>query len=217
MSSGTPPISNMIRPGLTTATQWSGAPLPEPIRTSAGFLVTGLSGKTRIQIRPPRLTWCVIARRAASIWRLVSQQTSSAISPKSPKLTSVPPLAIPARRPRWTFRCLTRFGINIGQASSAGASGASGFSATDGALLGDASFVLAALLLDAVRFVAAGAAAALVGAGASAAAVAASAVAALAGAGASGAADRLGVSAGTGDTVSAAGLGVATTTGSGVT
>ena len=40
----------------TTATQWSGAPLPEPMRTSAGFLVTGLSGKMRIQILPPRLT-----------------------------------------------------------------------------------------------------------------------------------------------------------------
>jgi len=26
-----------------------GAPLPEPIRTSAGFFVTGLSGNTRIQ------------------------------------------------------------------------------------------------------------------------------------------------------------------------
>ena len=44
-ASGTPAISNRMRPGLTTATQWSGAPLPEPMRTSAGFLVTGLSGK----------------------------------------------------------------------------------------------------------------------------------------------------------------------------
>src|SRR4029450_7604798 len=31
----TPAISNRIRPGLTTATQWSGAPLPEPMRVSA--------------------------------------------------------------------------------------------------------------------------------------------------------------------------------------
>src|SRR5690606_35716497 len=32
-SSRTPASSNMIRPGLTTATQYSGAPLPEPMRT----------------------------------------------------------------------------------------------------------------------------------------------------------------------------------------
>ena len=75
----TPAISNRIRPGLTTATQWSGAPLPEPIRVSAGFLVAGLSGKTRIQILPPRLTERVMARRAASIWRLVIQAGSSVI------------------------------------------------------------------------------------------------------------------------------------------
>ena len=50
----TPAISNIMRPGLTTATQWSTAPLPEPIRISAGFLVTGLSGKMRIQTLPPR-------------------------------------------------------------------------------------------------------------------------------------------------------------------
>jgi len=40
--------------GLTTATQWSGAPLAGTIRFQAGFLVAGLSGKTRIQILPPR-------------------------------------------------------------------------------------------------------------------------------------------------------------------
>src|SRR5450759_2128954 len=71
-----PAISKRMRPGLTTATQWSGAPLPEPIRVSAGFLVAGLSGKIRIQILPPRLTERVIARRAASIWRLVIQAGS---------------------------------------------------------------------------------------------------------------------------------------------
>ena len=42
--SGTPASSNITRPGLTTATQPSGEPLPEPMRVSAGFLVTGLSG-----------------------------------------------------------------------------------------------------------------------------------------------------------------------------
>ena len=100
---------------MTTATQWSGAPLPEPIRVSAGFFVAGLSGKTRIQILPPRLTERVMARRAASIWRLVIQAGSCVASPYSPNATVWPPLAIPDIRPRMTLRCLTRFGINIGQ------------------------------------------------------------------------------------------------------
>ena len=38
-----------------TATQYSSAPLPEPIRVSAGLAVTGLSGKVLIQTLPPRL------------------------------------------------------------------------------------------------------------------------------------------------------------------
>ena len=41
-------ISNRMRPGLTTATQYSGLPLQEPIRVSAGLAVTGLSGKILI-------------------------------------------------------------------------------------------------------------------------------------------------------------------------
>ena len=45
-----PPISKRIRPGLITATQNSGLPLPEPMRVSAARMVTGLSGKIRIQI-----------------------------------------------------------------------------------------------------------------------------------------------------------------------
>src|SRR5919109_2388296 len=52
---GTPSISNMIRPALTGATQYSTEPLPLPMRTSAGFLLTGMSGKMRIQTRPARL------------------------------------------------------------------------------------------------------------------------------------------------------------------
>ena len=39
----------------TTATQYSGAPLPLPIRVSAGFFVTGLSGNILIQTLPPLL------------------------------------------------------------------------------------------------------------------------------------------------------------------
>ena len=79
--SDTPASSNMTRPGLTTATQCSGEPLPEPMRVSAGFCVTGLSGKTLIQTLPPRLILRVMAIRAASIWRLVTQPVSSAFSP----------------------------------------------------------------------------------------------------------------------------------------
>ena len=51
----TPESSKSTRPGRTTATHNSGLPLPEPMRTSAGFFVTGLSGKTLIQTLPPRL------------------------------------------------------------------------------------------------------------------------------------------------------------------
>src|SRR5262245_3193124 len=40
----TPSTSNNTRPGLTRATQYSGAPLPEPMRTSSGFFDTGTSG-----------------------------------------------------------------------------------------------------------------------------------------------------------------------------
>ena len=70
-----------MRPGLTTATQNSGLPLPEPIRVSAGLAVTGLSGNTRIHTFPPRLTWRVMAIRAASIWRAVIHPGSRAWIP----------------------------------------------------------------------------------------------------------------------------------------
>src|SRR5436190_12057519 len=103
----------MMRPGFTTATQYSGAPLPLPIRVSAGFLVTGLSGKMRIQTLPPRFTKRVIATRDASICRSVIQNGSIAFKPKSPKDSSEPRHAFPARRPRCCFLYFTFFGINI--------------------------------------------------------------------------------------------------------
>ena len=62
----------MTRPGLTLATHHSGEPLPEPIRVSAGFLVSGRSGKMLIQTFPPRRMCRVMAIRAASICRLVT-------------------------------------------------------------------------------------------------------------------------------------------------
>src|SRR5690606_12998057 len=43
-SSSTPASSNMTRPGLMLAIHHSTEPLPEPMRTSAGFLVSGRSG-----------------------------------------------------------------------------------------------------------------------------------------------------------------------------
>src|SRR5215218_7840832 len=112
-ASSTPASSNITRPGLTTATQPSGLPLPEPMRVSAGFLVKGLSGKTFIQTFPPRLILRVIAIRAASIWRLVSQPASSALRPYSPNSTRCWPRDIPGLRPRCWRRNLTRFGDSI--------------------------------------------------------------------------------------------------------
>ena len=40
----TPATSKRTRPGFTFATHHSGEPFPEPIRVSAGFLVSGRSG-----------------------------------------------------------------------------------------------------------------------------------------------------------------------------
>src|SRR5580692_4280303 len=81
VSTSTPSISNRMRPGFTLATQYSGAPLPEPMRTSAGFFDTGTSGNTRIHTRPARFIWRVIARRAASISRAVMRSGSRAFRP----------------------------------------------------------------------------------------------------------------------------------------
>src|SRR2546422_6389948 len=113
VAASTPAISNSTRPGLPTATQRSGAPLPLPMRVSAGFFVNGLSGKIRIHSLPPRLINRVIATRDASIWRSVIQAGSSAFSPYSPKESSPPRQALPRRRPRCCLRYFTFFGINM--------------------------------------------------------------------------------------------------------
>src|SRR5512147_466410 len=112
-ANGTPSISNRIRPGRITVTHCSGAPLPFPMPVSAGFFVIGLSGKTRIQTLPPRLMKRVIATRAASIWRSVTQAHRVALSPKSPKASWEPVQALPFMRPRCCFLYLTFFGINM--------------------------------------------------------------------------------------------------------
>src|SRR5258708_27824556 len=85
------------------------------MRVSAGFFVTGLSGKTLIQTLPPRLILRVIAIRAASIWRLVSQPPSSALRPYSPNCTCTSPRELPPPRPRCCLRCLTRLGESISE------------------------------------------------------------------------------------------------------
>src|SRR5580658_787852 len=115
---GTPSSSNMMRPGLTRQTQNSGVPLPDPMRTSAGFTDTGTSGKMRIQTRPMRLMWRVMARRAASISRAVTRPGSVAFRPKLPKLSAVPPLARPWMRPLCALRYLVRLGESMTLVSS---------------------------------------------------------------------------------------------------
>src|SRR5271163_2200715 len=113
VASSTPAISNMILPGFTTETQRSGAPLPLPMRVSAGFLVKGLSGKILIHSLPPRLMDREIATRQASICRSVIHAHSMAFKPYSPNARSPPRQALPLRRPRICFRYFTFLGINI--------------------------------------------------------------------------------------------------------
>src|SRR5918995_6249075 len=113
----TPSISNMIRAALTGATQYSTEPLPLPMRTSAGFLLPGTSGKMPIHTRPARFRWRVIARRAASIWRAVTRALPVAFMPKAPKLSSAPALVRPSLRPLWRLRYLVRLGCIMAQRS----------------------------------------------------------------------------------------------------
>src|SRR3954463_15080190 len=109
----TPSISNSTRPGLTRATHSSRAPLPEPMRTSAGFFDTGTSGNTRIQTRPARFMWRVSARRAASIWRAVTRSGSIALRPYSPKASDCPLVARPWMRPLCALRNLVLIGCSM--------------------------------------------------------------------------------------------------------
>src|SRR5690625_3120789 len=108
----TPDNSKITRPGLTLATHHSGEPLPEPIRVSAGFLVSGRSGKTLIHTLPPRLMWRVMAIRAASICRFVTYAPDTAWIPSSPNLSVVPPVATPRRLGWCCLRTLTLRGTN---------------------------------------------------------------------------------------------------------
>src|SRR5262249_52812750 len=114
---GTPSISNRMRPGLMRQTHSSGVPLPLPMRTSIGFFDTGRSGKMRIQTRRARFMWRVMARRAASIWRAVTRSGSSALRPNSPNVSDVPDVATPRMRPLCALRNLVRLGCSMVQYS----------------------------------------------------------------------------------------------------
>src|SRR6185295_15841535 len=84
------------------------------------FLLTGLSGKMRIQMRPPRLMWRVIARRAASICRAVRRPRPVAFKPYSPKLTLFPRVATPVLRPFCSLRNLRLAGCSTSGSCSCG-------------------------------------------------------------------------------------------------
>src|SRR3989344_316615 len=83
--------------------------------TSGGFFVIGLSGKIRIHNFPSRFIACVIAFRAASIWRELIHEESNACNPKLPNETLVPRVSILrfSERPFCHFLCFTFFGINM--------------------------------------------------------------------------------------------------------
>src|SRR5579871_4867139 len=101
----------MTMPGFTTAAQYSGSPLPLPIRVSSGMDVTDLCGKTRMYSRPSPWMKLDAVTRPASIASALNQPPSSACSPNSPNATALPRVALPFTMPRWLFRNLTRFGI----------------------------------------------------------------------------------------------------------
>src|SRR5258708_1228679 len=97
------------------------------MRVSAGFEVTTLSGKMRIQTLPPRLRWWVMVRRAASIWRAVIHAGSSVRIANSPKAMVLPRSATPPRPPWGRFiilRCFMRFGCSMAYSSVRGGGGA---------------------------------------------------------------------------------------------
>jgi hypothetical protein len=70
------------------------------MRVSAGFFVTGLSGKIRIHTLPSRFIKRVNVTRADSICRCVIQPGSNDFKPKSPNATVDPRIALPRIRPR---------------------------------------------------------------------------------------------------------------------
>src|SRR3978361_213467 len=80
------------------------------MRTSAGFLVTGLCGNIRIQSLPLRFKWRAIVKRGASICWPVMGPRDNDCRPNSPKARVLPRLALPAREPFIVLRYLVRAG-----------------------------------------------------------------------------------------------------------
>src|SRR5207245_506740 len=102
--SGTPASSNMTRPGLTTATQPSGEPLPLPMRVSAGCFVSGLSGKLLLQTFAPRLIVPAVASRAAATWAgLTAALAGAAAADRAEALAILAPVAARLARGAETF------------------------------------------------------------------------------------------------------------------
>src|SRR5260370_27472652 len=98
-SGATPSSSNMIRPGLTRHTQNSGEPLPLPMRTSAGLLDTGTSGKMRIHTRPTRRIWRGVGGRAPPPLRPAARAPAPAPPRLWPRMYPVAPASRPPPPP----------------------------------------------------------------------------------------------------------------------
>src|SRR5262249_50846603 len=92
--------------------QYSGSPLPFPMRVSAGMAVTDLLGKTRMYSRPSPRTECAAVMRPASMASALSQPPSTDCRPNSPNVTVLPRVALPFTLPRWLFRNFTRLGMS---------------------------------------------------------------------------------------------------------
>src|SRR5664279_660092 len=86
------------------------------MRVSAGFLVMGLCGNTRIQSFPLRLRWREMATRAASICAPVIEPRVRDCRPNSPKAIVLPRLALPALLPFCILRYLERAGARVAMA-----------------------------------------------------------------------------------------------------
>ena len=82
--SDTPQTSNITVPALSFTPQCDTAPLPLPIRTSVGFAVIGIAGKTRIHNFPFRFNFLTIACLAASICLAEIIPDFAAFKPRSP-------------------------------------------------------------------------------------------------------------------------------------
>src|SRR5260370_4942162 len=83
-ATGTPSSSNRTRPGFTRAAQNSGAPLPEPMRTSAGLRDTGPAGDTRIHTRAAGVMARVLARWAGPLGRAGREGGCLGLRPGAP-------------------------------------------------------------------------------------------------------------------------------------